>query len=168
MSDGGAGRPGKAPARALRYPLAMLTRRVVFWTLGIAVCAVLFYPFQSTVTTAWLITATNADGHPIAGCRIEQHWQWQAIGLDRSDSATTDVAGHVMFPRRTVRASLTERVTGTVSTFSFHGAPTARLVEFYGCDAKNQRARLGISQTGPTMMFTHRVPTVWSEASMLK
>jgi hypothetical protein len=150
------------------YALAMLTRRVVFWTLGIAVCGVLLYPFESTVTNAWLITATNTDGHPLAGCRIEQHWEWKAIGLDRSDAATTDGSGHVMFPRRTVRANLAERVTGIVATFNFHSAPTARRVEFYGCDAKNQRTLLGISQAGPTMMYTHQVSTVWRDAVMLK
>ncbi len=146
----------------------MLTRRVVLWAVGTVVCFLLFYPFESTVTGAWLIAATNTDGHPIAGCRIEQHWQWRAIGLDRTDFATTDGSGHVMFPRRTARANLAKRVTGSVSTFSFHGPGNAKHVEFYGCDAKNQRALLGISQAGPTLMYTHQVPTVWRDASMLK
>jgi hypothetical protein len=94
----------------------MLTRRAVLVTLAIGACGLLFYPFESTVTDAWLITATNTDGHPVAGCRIEQHWEWRVVGLKDLAVETTDVAGHASFPRRTVRASLAQRMTGAWRT----------------------------------------------------
>jgi hypothetical protein len=146
----------------------MLTRRAVLVTLAIGACGLLFYPFQSTVTDAWLITATNTDGHPVAGCRIEQHWEWRVVGLKDLAVETTDVAGHASFPRRTVRASLAQRMTGGLANISVHGPASGRSVEFVGCDAKNRRAQLGIHQVGDTMMYVHQVPTVWRDSSMLK
>lgn len=144
------------------------TRRALVLTLlGLAVFALL-YPFQSTVTNRWVITAVNVDGHPIAGCQVEQQWEWKAVGVTGQAVLTTDVAGHATFPQRTARASLIQRVSGTIRSISFHGSRSGKWVQFLGCDAKGQRADLGIYQAGDTMTYSHRVPTVWRDASMLR
>ena len=142
------------------------TRALV--AIALATGILLLYPFKVTVTHLWTITAVNSDGHPIAGCRIEQQWEWRAIGVSNSDVKVTDRTGHAIFPPRTVRASVAERAWGTVSTFSFHGTVSGRHVQFFACNEKNVRTQLGIHQYGDTMMVDHRVPTVWRDSSMLK
>jgi hypothetical protein len=136
--------------------------------LALATGVLLLYPFKVTVTGIWMITALNSDGHPIAGCRVEQQWEWRAIGVSSSDVLVTDVSGHAIFPRRTVRASVAGRTWGAIATFSFHGTVSGRHVEFFACNEKNARTGLGIHQLGETMMYDYRVPTVWRDASMLK
>ena len=142
-------------------------RALVLALLGVTAFA-LFYPFQSIVTNRWFIAAVNVDGHPIAGCQIEQQWEWRAVGLTGREVLTTDVAGHAIFPPRTVRASLFRRVSGTIGSISWHGPASGKSVQFLGCDAKGQRADLGIYQRGESMTYTHKVPTVWRDASMLR
>jgi hypothetical protein len=148
----------------------MLRTRRARALVAIAVAAgvLLFYPFKVTVTDLWTLTALNSDGHPIAGCRIEQQWEWGAIGVNDSAALTTDRSGKVLFPRRTVRASVAARAWGSLATFNFHGPASGRRVQFFACNEKNVRTQLGIYQLGDTMMYEHRVPTVWRDSSMLK
>ena len=146
-----------------------VTRRTAIAALAALVAfAVIFYPFQSTVTNAWMIAAVNADGHPIAGCRIVQKWEWRAVGLSESAVVITDTTGRAVFPVRGTRASLFERSTGTIANFSFHGPGTGKSVKFFGCDEKNQQVELGVHQVGESMSYEHRVRTVWRDSSMLK
>lgn len=147
----------------------LATRRArALAAISIAAAVLLLYPFKISVTGIWMITALNSDGHPIAGCRIEQQWEWRAIGVTHSDAVTTDVSGQAIFPRRTVRASVVQRAWGAVASASFHGAVSGRHVQFYGCNEQNVRSRLGIHQLGDTMLFDHRVATNWRDSSMLK
>ena len=147
----------------------LVTRRTAIVALvALAVFAVLFYPFQSTVTTAWMIAAVNADGHPIAGCRIVQKWEWRAVGLSESGVVITDRTGRALFPVRKTRASIFERSTGTIANFNFHGPGTGKSVTFFGCDEKNRQVELGVHQVGESMSYEHRVSTVWRDSSMLK
>ena len=143
-------------------------RMALLGSIALAGFAVIFYPFQSTVTNAWTIAAVNADGHPIAGCRIEQKWEWRAVGLSASAVATTDVAGRAFFPARRARASIFERSTGSIVHFNFHGPGTARSVKFFGCDEKNRQVQLGVYQFGDSLSYEHRVSTAWRDSSMLK
>jgi hypothetical protein len=118
----------------------------------------LFFPFPATVTSIWVITAVGPDGRPVAGCSIEQLWQWRAVGVEHRDVVATDVVGHALFPRRTVRASLARRAWGLVTSAGFHSAPSGRSVQFFGCDSQSQRSQMGIYQWGDTMMYDYRVP----------
>ena len=146
-----------------------VTRRTAIAALmALGVFAVIFYPFQSTVTNAWTIATVNADGHPIAGCRIEQKWEWRAVGLSESAAVITDASGHAFFPVRKTRASLFERSTGSIAQFNFHGPATARSVRFFGCDEKNRSVQLGVYQLGESLSYEHRVSTAWTNSSMLK
>ena len=120
------------------------TRALV--AMALATGILLLYPFKITVTDAWMITALNSDGHPIAGCRIEQQWEWRAIGVSDLAAITTDASGHATFPRRTVRASVATRAWGAVAAFNFHSPATGRHVQFFACNEKNARTQLGLHQ----------------------
>ena len=147
----------------------LVTRRTAIVALvALAVFAVIFYPFQSTVTNAWTIAAVNADGHPIAGCRIEQKWEWRAVGVSESATVITDASGRAAFPVRRTRASIFERSTGSIVHFNFHGPATAKSVKFFGCDEKNRQMQLGVYQLGESLSYEHRVSTAWRDSSMLK
>ena len=147
----------------------LVTRRTAILASGaLVVFVVIFYPFKSIVTNAWTIAAVNADGHPIAGCRIEQKWEWRAVGLSESAVVTTDVSGRAFFPVRRARASIFERSTGSIVHFNFHGPGTARSVKFFGCDEKNRQVQLGVYQFGDSLSYEHRVSTAWRDSSMLK
>jgi hypothetical protein len=128
----------------------------------------LLYPFQVTVADRWSIRVTNSDGHPIRGCSVEQRWRWRALGVESFDIMITDESGYALFPPRTARASIVGRTLGNIATFNFHGPGNARHVEFFACNERNARTLLGIQQSGPTMSFEHRLPTVWRDSSMLK
>lgn len=143
-------------------------RRAALGSLAFGAAVLLFFPFQTTVTNAWTISAVNVDGHPINGCRIEQKWEWPAIGLSRSDVITTNASGIAYFPSRKARASLIERAVGTVTGFNFHGPPTVRSVTFFGCDQMNRSVQLAVFQSGDSVSYRHQVSTVWRDSSRFK
>ena len=129
-----------APARPRR-------RRTLLALAAMAV-AVIVFPFEHEVTPAWTLSVTDASSRAIEGCRIEQHWEWLAVGVQQSDVAQSNVVGGVTFPRRTARASFARQWWGQVSGITFHGPSLSRRAYFLGCGAGTSPEMLGVGQEG--------------------
>jgi hypothetical protein len=102
-----------------------MTIRSRTWAVGVTllVLAALLYPAQVTVVPPYTVRVLEADGRPFRRIRVNQTWQEysvQAAGLD--DTLTTNDEGYAFFPRRTVRASMVERVAGCIHQVMQYGA----------------------------------------------
>jgi hypothetical protein len=72
---------------------------------------ILLFPFQTTVVPEWSFRVIDDLGAPVAGVTVTEHWQHYWIENEGHEEVkTTDAAGNVSFPARTVRASLTTRL----------------------------------------------------------
>ena len=128
-------------------PASPRRRRSVLALAAMAIAAIVF-PFEHEVTPAWAFEVTDADSRAIEGCRIEQHWEWLAAGVQESAVALSNVMGGVTFPRRTARASYVRQWWGQVSGFTFHGPALNRRAYFLGCGAGTSPEMLGVGQEG--------------------
>jgi len=71
----------------------------------------LLYPFQTTVVPDWTFRVVDDLDSPVAGITVTQHWQHYLIETEGHEEVkTTNAAGDVSFPARTVRASLLTRL----------------------------------------------------------
>ena len=122
-------------------------------TLGVV--GVVIFPFEREITPAWAFDVVEANNAPVSGCRMEQHWEWQAVGVQRDDTAVSDAAGHVRFPRRTARASLAREWYGRLSGFSFHSPYMGPRAYFHGCAAGNHPDRLDAEKVGNDVVYRY-------------
>jgi hypothetical protein len=81
--------------------------------------------------------------------------QWVAIRLQRDETATSDVVGHVRFPRRVARASFARQWIGTIGNFGFHSPFSGPRSYFNGCADGAYPDRLDAEQVGSQMVFRY-------------
>jgi hypothetical protein len=115
----------------------------------------LIYPFEREVTPAWAFDVVDANRRAIAGCRVEQHWEWRAVGLERVEATISDAGGRVRFSRRTVRSSFAREWYGAMSGFSFHSAFMGPRAYFLGCAPGPYPDRLDAEKVGDKIVFTY-------------
>ena len=127
------------------------------WWLGLAALAVgaLFFPFQREVTPAWAFDVVDGNRRALPGCRVEQHWEWRAAGVDRIDAAISDAGGRVLFPRRTVRVSVARQWYGAMRGFGFHSAFMGPRAYFLGCAPAPYPDRLDAEKVGDQIVFSY-------------
>jgi hypothetical protein len=128
-----------------------------WWWLAIAAlgAAALFFPFEREVTPAWAFDVVDANRHPMPGCRVEQHWEWRAAGVDRIDTAVSDAGGRVSFPRRSARVSVARQWYGAMSGFGFHSAFPGPRSYFFGCAPGRYPDRLDAEKVGDQIVFSY-------------
>ena len=77
------------------------------------VLVIVLVPWNTTVVPAVCVAVLDETGKPAAGVRIEQEWQYFTINSDmQRATSTTDAAGYVTLPKRTVRISLASKALG--------------------------------------------------------
>jgi hypothetical protein len=86
--------------KALKLLLVLLS--VIF-----VIAGVLWYPYGSGVVPTWRIQIIDADGHPMAGIRVNQEWLDPIDdGITSVDTRQTDMQGFVVFPKRSLHNRL--------------------------------------------------------------
>lgn len=87
-------------------------RRVI-----IAVCGVVLLLFgissESTTVPEWKLRVVNNHGDPVSGVNVYQTWRYYTLESSSTfnrDMMVTDEAGYVIFPKRTVNASLSRHL----------------------------------------------------------
>jgi hypothetical protein len=72
---------------------------------------ILLFPFQTTVVPDWTFRVVDDLDAPVGGITVTQHWQHYLIETEGHEEVkTTNAAGDVSFPARTVRACLLTRL----------------------------------------------------------
>lgn len=128
------------------------------WLLGFLVAtvvALLLFPFRYEVTPAWSFDVVGFDGKGLPNCAVQEHWEWVAVGLQRGESSTSDAAGHVRFPARTVRASIGRQWLGAARNFGFHSAYVGPRAYFLGCGTGRSPERLDAEKVGSEIVYRY-------------
>jgi hypothetical protein len=85
-----------------------------FWV-SLLLAVVLLYPFQSTVVPPKSVLVVTEDWKPIEGARVRQTWQHYSLeSVGHEQDLRTNEYGRVMFPPRTIRASVLRRLVHPV------------------------------------------------------
>ena len=80
---------------------------------AVAALVLMLVPWSTTVVSAVRVQVFDETGKPAAGVRVEQEWQFFASNSDlERATSTTDAAGYVTLPKRTVRISVASRAFG--------------------------------------------------------
>ena len=88
---------------------------------------VLLYPFQTTVVSDWSFRVVDDLHVPVAGITVTEHWQHYLIENEGHEEVkTTNAAGDVSFPARTVRASLLTRLVRFIRSLGKTGVERRR------------------------------------------
>jgi hypothetical protein len=97
------------------------TRKLV--ALIVVILAVLLlYPFKKTLVPELRVLVVTQEMHPIRNAMVRQ--SWQDYSLERyghQEDRLTDENGRIMFPTRTIRASLLWRVIGPLASIAGQG-----------------------------------------------
>jgi hypothetical protein len=97
-------------------------RKVPLALSAVLVAALLFLPWNSTVAPRIRIQVLDETGSPAAGVRVEQEWEYFAIGSDRHrEISKTDAEGYVAFPQRSVKISAVRKMLSFVISLRPHG-----------------------------------------------
>jgi len=116
----------------------------------------LFVPWNTTVAPAVRAQVFDERGKPAAGIRVEQEWEYLAIGSEPQRAiSTTGSDGYAAFPKRSVRISLARKAIsfvrslaplmcgygfGPSGSISAYG-PDPRAWDIVVCDANNPAPR---------------------------
>jgi len=92
----------------------MKRRSHMFYLMAtIPLLLVVGYPVESNVADEWRIRVVDVDGKAVSGVVVRQFWQHYSLeGNSHEEERLTDSSGRVVFPRRTIRASLIWRLMG--------------------------------------------------------
>jgi hypothetical protein len=84
-------------------------RRKTFWIV-IILGVTLLYPIESTVLPPQNVLVVTEDWRPIQGATVRQIWQHYSLeSHGHEQDMNTDDNGRVVFPSRTIRASVLRR-----------------------------------------------------------
>jgi len=88
-------------------------RKLLLALSAIPALLIILMPWNTTVVPAVRIQVFDEAGKPAAGVLAEQKWEFLVPNshLERATS-TTDAAGYVTWPKRTVRISIANRAVG--------------------------------------------------------
>lgn len=79
----------------------------------IALLAVLFFPQEQTVAPRWEVTVVDDKGQRLGGVNVRETWQHGSVeDTVHEEIVTTDKAGRVTFPKRTIETSMISRTLG--------------------------------------------------------
>ena len=101
--------------------------KVALLTVLVLVLVLLIYPFQTITVPEWSFRVVDDSDVPVSGINVTEHWQHYLIENEgHEDLKTTDAAGAVSFPERTVRASVSTRAIRTLRSFGRTGVERRR------------------------------------------
>jgi hypothetical protein len=114
-------------------------RRVTLALSAVLVTGLLFLPWDNTVALGIQIQVLDEAGSPAVGVRVEQEWEYFAIGSERHrEVSKTDARGYVAFPPRFARISLAQKILNFVRALRPHGADSGPFASIwaYGPDPR--------------------------------
>ena len=86
-------------------------RKVAGATLLCLLLIVLLYPLETTVVPEWKIQVVDESGNPTSHVPLRETWEHSSLEVrTHEEDLSTNEAGYVIFPARTIRASLALRV----------------------------------------------------------
>lgn len=90
----------------------MKANRRLLVALGVLpLTALLFIPWRNIIAPAARVQVLDEAGKPAAALRVEQDWEYFAIGSERQHEVSqTDGDGYVSFPGRSTRISLARQI----------------------------------------------------------
>ena len=131
-------------------------RKSLLAILAVTAAVILVVPWKTTVVPPVRVQVLDESGKPAASIRVEQEWQYIAIGSEpqRAISAT-GLDGYVVLPKRSARISLARKALGFVGSlapvmcgygFGPEGSisaygPDPRAWDIVVCDANNPTPR---------------------------
>ena len=134
----------------------MKSRTRWLWLVLATIGAVaLLFPFEHEVTPGWVFDVVDADNRRVAGCRMQEHWEWLAVGLQGDETAVSDAGGHVRFDRRTFRTSVARRWIGTLRGVGFHSPFMGPRAYFLGCAPGQYPDRLDAEKVGNDIVYRY-------------
>jgi hypothetical protein len=92
--------------------IKQLTPRMLKIVVGALLILLLLviYPFQTTVVPVWSLHVVDDQRAHVSGINVTQHWQHNLLeSVGHEELQRTNAEGQVVFPRRTIRASLFSR-----------------------------------------------------------
>ena len=87
-------------------------RTVLLAVLGILLFIIMPIPFESVVVPEWKIKVVDSKGNPVPNKEVTQRWQHYSLESminDHYEKRQTNNEGIVVFPERTIKASLLRR-----------------------------------------------------------
>lgn len=84
--------------------------------------ALFVIPWKNAVAPATRVQVLNEAGNPATGVRVEQEWEYFALGSERQHEVSqTDANGYVSFPARSVRISVARQIPSFLRGLVPHG-----------------------------------------------
>lgn len=103
----------KAPPSKSYASVSSITNSQILKVVAGAVLSLLLiciYPFQTTVVPGWSLQVIDDQGAHVPGINVTQHWQHNLLeSVGHEEIQRTNAEGEVVFPPRTIRASLFSR-----------------------------------------------------------
>lgn len=101
-----------------RAKVSAMRKQAIWGIFTILVLVVLLYPEKLTVVPAYHVKVMDQAGAPLAGAVVSELWRQASLQkIDHLEQVTTNMAGEVDLPARTLRAPIAERLLGC---FAFH------------------------------------------------
>jgi hypothetical protein len=99
--------------------MSAVTRGKTILIVGALTCFLIgsLYPFESIVVPAWRLRVVDEEGRACPDMLVNQGWKHYSLDLEAGDYGEhkfTDVNGYVDFSKRTIRASLIQRIIAPV------------------------------------------------------
>lgn len=136
--------------------------KAALWALGVVV--VLFFPFSTGVVPAWTVYIVDTSHEPLRGITARETWQDHNVETESHEaSAFSNDAGKVVFPTRSIRASIAERTIGFANNLwnadhAFWGN-TAQVYVWEPC-YKTERSQFRETRMRADTIVLQRVETV--------
>ncbi|MGI9164901.1 MAG: hypothetical protein ACR2G5_00680 [Pyrinomonadaceae bacterium] len=87
---------------------------------------IMVFPIETTVVPEWKLQVVDVNGTACSNMRVTQSWGHYSLytggnpdDSNSSDDRPTDTSGYVLFPKRTIRASIPRRLTMPIITRIF-------------------------------------------------
>ncbi len=95
--------------------ICRLHKKHWFSVIGILFISTFIISYESTTVPEWKMRVVSEDGNPLPNKLVTQRWIDRSLewGSEHTDVLYSDQEGYVIFPKRTVTASLFTRFCGT-------------------------------------------------------
>lgn len=74
---------------------------------------------ETTVVPEWKVQVVDSAGAPVANVQVRESWKHYGLEFDGrgggEEDKQSDHEGYVVFPQRTIRASVTQRIVAVVT-----------------------------------------------------
>ncbi|MEJ5359131.1 MAG: hypothetical protein WHT06_10710 [Desulfobacterales bacterium] len=81
----------------------------------------LIIPFDLTISEKRIFRVFDDHGTPLSHCEIDQRWTQYALSYEKRESLSCNEDGFVHLPKRTVRTSWAELISGAYAKFKKYG-----------------------------------------------